>query len=380
MKAQAAVLWLAALAVFVLLNPIEGIEPRDWQEVVLIYGGLLAAVVVMAGALPPALLFGWCIALAAIHRTPASLGTVLMILAALGLFAAARRGPAAQIVRVIVALNVAVMVLQALGLWERGLRLVFPAATYTIGNQLRPWVGLTAGTGDLACVLAIGIPFLFYAGRRWRYLLPAAGLALVATQALSGIVAGVVGALVTCWSSLRPRTEGDPRILGGAVAAFGGAVLIERGEIGAAITDARWSTWVDAAHRWFSETPWFGHGLGSWAIAQGQAAAAARAEWSAAQASGVLVYRDSFDAWPQLHFDLLQFGYEAGALGVALVVAVFVWAWRRASAAGNRAALGGLAALAVCQFGHFPLHLASAGVVAMLVLGEAVREKAAMGY
>lgn len=354
-RLQAGALWCAALAVFVLLNPIAGMEQRDWQERVLLYAGQSAAVVALSGALPPAILGLWIMALAVAQGGIGSTVTVLMTLSASGVYALARRVPVAPIVRGIVAVNVAVMALQAAGAWQAALRLAFPAAVYEVWNPARPLAGLTMGSGDVGCVLAMGAPFCVAGRALW--LLPFAVAALLSTSALSAIVAGLAGLAVAFWPQITARLSRDWRMGFGAVAAFGASIFLGREELIAAWTDDRWRVWWTAGKRWITQAPISGFGLGAW------------------DAHNITV-RDAtgWHRWDQAHFDLLQFGYEMGLVGVILIVTVFAWAYRRAQRAGNRAALGGMAALAVCQFGHFPLHLASAGVVAALVAGEATHE------
>lgn len=348
--AQAGALWLVAIAVFAALNPIAGMEQRTWQMAVLTWGGIGAAAVALAGALPPALLVVWIVALCAITG---KLAVALPLLAALGVYALARRGPAARVIVAVAAVNVLVIGIQAAGAWESLLRLAFPQAVYQQWNPARPWAGLTAGTGDVGCVLAMALPFLTAGRALW--LLPFAGMALLSTSALSAIVAGMAGLTVAFWPRVEHYLTREWRIGFGAVGAMGAVGFLGREELVAAWTDERWLIWGTSLKRWITAAPIAGFGPGSFEVV--------------AQTPGVKAH-----LWQQAHFDLLQLGYETGIIGVALALIVFAWAYRRAAAAGNRAALGGLVALAVCQFGHFPLHLASAGVVAALVIGEATHE------
>lgn len=347
---QAGALWLVAIAVFAALNPIAGMEQRTWQMSVLTWGGLYAAAVALAGALPPALLAVWIIGLCALTG---KLAVALPLLAALGVYALARRGPAASVIRTVALVNVAVIALQMAGAWQWLLRLAFPQAVYQQWNPARMWSGLTGGTGDVACVLAMALPFLALWRPPWAVL--AVGVALVSTQALSGIVAGMAGLLVALWPRITAKLSPDWRVGFGGVGAMGAVGFLGREELVSAWTDERWIIWGTSAKRWLTSALMLGFGPGTFEVV--------------AQTPGTTPR-----LWQQAHFDLLQLGYETGIVGVILAVIVFAWAWQRASRAGNRAALGGMAALAVCQFGHFPLHLASAGVVAALVMGDATHE------
>ncbi len=354
-RLQAGVLWCASLAVFVLLNPIAGLDQRDWQEMTLIYGGHAAAVLALSGALPPAALGIWVVILAAWHRGPWSVNTVMLVFAGLGVYALAQRtAHVTRIVQTIVGLNVAAIALQAAGVWESALRLVFPRATYTVFIEGRPWAGLTAGTGDVGIVLAMGLPFLTRGRALW--LLPAAVLALLSTEALSAILAGMAGLTVAFWPKIRAQFDRDWRTAWGVLAGFGLSSFLGREEILAAWSDDRWKVWWAGGKRWLTEAPVFGFGLGAWNAQN-------------------LTVRDGhkLHIWDQAHFDALQLGYEAGLVGLALGIWVFAWAWQRARGTGNSVALGAMAALAVAQFGHFPLHLAAGGVMVALVAGEATR-------
>lgn len=359
---ERAAAWIAAVGVFAAINPVQGMDPRQWQEIVLIYGGTACALVAMScGSLALSVLGVWITASAALHPSPQAVGALMVALAWWGLAALAHRtGAGAQIVRVVVALNVGVMLAQAAGLWLPALRLVSPAAERTIHNPLHPWTGLTASTGDVAVVLAAGLPLLLTAGRRWALVAVAALAALLSTQALSGIVAGTVGLLVAIWPQVRSwwARQAEWRV---ALASLAGLFITgalgcapARAEIAQALADERWRVWAAALTRWITTAPISGFGLGS---------------WSRAPVTILDSATSQARVWTDLHFDLLQAGYDLGAVGALLIVAAFVVAWRRASWPVR----GALAALAVAQFGHFPMRLGSGLVVAALVAGEAMR-------
>jgi hypothetical protein len=293
----------------------------------------------------------WILLLLALKSAAGAVGIVVLVVAWLGVVALSRRVGAVTAIRAVVVVNLVVMAAQIIGAWGPLLGLV--GGSVTVHNSGRLVTGLTSSTGDVACVLAMSGPFLL-AGR-WRYLLVPWAIALLWTQALSGIVAGVVALLVALWPSIRPKAGMDGRLATWGVCGLVAALVLGRGEIASAWGDERWTVWGAALARWTDGNFWTGHGIGSWA-AQNFAVVD--------EAAGQV------QVWETLHFDLLQHGYEAGLIGVALVMAAWVALCWRSASVGNRAALGGLAALAVCQFGHFPLHTASGTIVAAMVVGE----------
>lgn len=365
MNLGGALLWLVPLSVFALINPVSGMDGRTWAEAVLVVGGLFAATAALSGAASLFLLCGWLIVVGATMRTASTMPTIMMMLAFLGVVALARQHGGARVIRWVVAGNVAAIALQVLGAWPWLLRQI-PGVSYAVWNPVRPIHGLTSSPGDVACVLAIGLPFFWLDGSRWRWLLIPGGLALVATQATSGIVAGLLALCVALWP-LVVAHRGVSAAIAGAVA----SLTLLTGEAGALVADDRWRVWGIVWRHWADEAPVIGHGLGAWGEIQSAAARAAEAAWLEAQAGGVTVLRPVFDEWAQAHFDLLQLGYEAGLVGV--VLALVAWCALAWQARGNRLALGALVGLAVCQFGHFPLHTASGAVVAALAIGEAQR-------
>lgn len=361
-------LWLAALAVFLLVNPVVGLDGRTWQEAVTIYGGVAAVGVAAAGASPLSILFIYVIAQAAVRPSGGALATLLLLAATAGLFALAAHAGARRLLMAIAAANVMAMALQYAGLWLPILRAVSSGATVEVYNALHPASGLTSSTGDLAVVLAMALPF-FFAGSPGLAWLAGAGViaGLLATSALSGIVAGAVGVLVACWPRLTAwgRRLGDYALAVPIGLALLAGLYAERpgawSEVTAAVTDERWRVWWLALKRAAVEAPIFGHGLGAWA-----------------SANMTVLDHATHQArvWSDLHFDLLQFAYDVGVVGALLAVLSWGWLARRAEA-DNRPALGGLAALAVCQFGHFPFHLGAGLTVAALVAGEAIHGEAA---
>ena len=350
-------LWCLALALFLLINPVIGThDVRAWQEMVLIYGGISAAVVTMAGALPLSAAGLWIVYSAAAHKLPGALTSVLLLICLLAVYALARRHGARWLLVTIVAVNCAAVVLQLVGAWVPLLRLFAPEASAPVFNPLHPAPGLTGSTGDLACVLAMALPTLIVM-RLWAVAVLAVAV-LLTTDALSGISAGVAGVLVALWPQIRARYNRDWMVGFGAVGLFGVGAALEIPEIKAALADERWRVWAAAGKRWVTTHPIDGFGLGAWASGNmtmfDEAAKQAR-------------------IWTDLHFDLLQAGYDLGLIGVALIVWVWAWLALRSWRAGNFGALGGLVALAVCQFGHFPMRLAACALVAALVAGEAAR-------
>ena len=351
-------LWCLALALFLLINPVIGThDVRAWQEMILVYGGISAAVVTMAGALPLSAAGLWIVYSAAAHKLPGALTSVMLLLCLLAVYALARRHGARWILAAIVAVNVAAVALQLSGAWVPLLQLFAPEASAPVYNLLHPAPGLTGSTGDLACVLAMALPTLIIA-RLWP-LVTLAVVALLTTDALSGIAAGVVGALVALWPAIRARWNRDWTIGFGAVGLFGVGVALEIPEIRAALRDERWTVWAAAGKRWLTTHPIDGFGLGAWA-------------------SGNMTMFDGATkqarVWTDMHFDLLQAGYDLGLIGVGLIVWAWGWLALRSWRAGNFGALGGMVALAVCQFGHFPMRLAACALVAALVAGEAARD------
>lgn len=351
--------WLlaAGLAVFVIVNPMIRVEGRVWQEIVFLYAGFAAGLVALLGATPLVLLPLWLLVQAAVYEQPIELMAVLALLAWAGIAGLALRskaGAAAGVVRWIVAVNVLVMLLQATGAWTWFWPHLASGFTMTILNPLHPVTGLTSSTGDVACVLAMGLPFCF-AGR-WAFLGAAGVFALLSTSALSGIVAGLAGLLVLAWPWL--RRQASPAVLVPA-GLFIGSTFFAAGwsEISGAWTDERWQMWSSARTLCATDFPaaLFGRGLGAWEAA---------------------VFASPQGVWGSLHFDALQLWYDAGAVGLALAVGAWIWCWARASAAGNRGAMGALVAVAVAQFGHFPFHLAAPLVVTALIAGDAAHGEA----
>lgn len=359
MTSERLVLWLAALAVFLVVNPVTGLDGRTWQEIVFVYGGFAAVAWALSGGGLLGLFSIWLLVVAVIYRGPSGFNAVLMLLAFLGLVALARAtGHASLILRAIVGVNVAVFALQAAGLWVPLLSLAFPAASLTVYNSLHPHTGLTSSTGDLACVLAVALPLTFTA--RWWPIGAAGVVVLLWTSALSAIVAGLIGLLIAAWP--RIRALGKEWLIGyGVVGLFAVSVACQSAEIRNAFADARWIAWGRALRLWLLDSSaaqmLAGRGLGSW------------------QAAGV--YRDGPNGpelWGALHFDLLQLGYEAGAVAVILALLVVIVLVAGAVQGSRWALVGALVALCICQFGHFPFHLAAPSVVAALVVGEGLSE------
>lgn len=338
------------LTVFLVLNPVSGMDGRAWAEVILAYAGTAAAVVALATpSLPIAVCCLWLVVVAAMHPSAGAFSAVLLMLGFLGIFKLSATVGGAVIIRAALALNILVMGLQVAGVWGPLLQVVFPAAQVTVFNTMHPITGLTSSTGDLACVLAIGIPFLTVG--RWRYLLIPAIAALCSTSALSGIVAGLAGLLIIGSPWIKQRMP-----VGVAVAGvlFAGSSFLMRKELLDAWQDERWQVWGAALAKWMQTNLMFGCGLTSWN-----------------SANMAVVEGDQVRVWNQLHFDLLQLGYEAGLVGVVLALGAWVMVVRKLSVTANLVPLGAIVAIGVCQFGHFPFHLAAPSAVAALALGEA---------
>jgi hypothetical protein len=340
MSLQRVTLWGAALAVFLAVSPYPAAEldQRVWMEVVFTYAGSIAAVVALARSVPLSLFGIWAVGLSLLHRSPYSLQATFMVLCFLGLYRLAQ-GDALRrrVLLAIAGINVVTIFLQAVGVFE----LVIPRVHYNAGRLL---TGMTPSSADAGCVLAMCLPFV----PGW-WLVPAAA-ALLATQASSAIVAGVLGLVVAHWS--RVRRWGFAGFVGGLMA-LGLTVNLVDGIMGV-LTDDRWRLWG------YTVRDWWGSGPVPFVLGSG---------WGAYHVG--LLNGKSLDVFDQAHFDALQLGVEAGVVGLALAGWAFVHLVRRARDIGHMQALGAMAALVVAQFGHFPFRLASGAVVIALVAAEA---------
>ena len=231
--------------------------------------------------------------------------------------------------------------LVTVGLLETGY-VVLQAMGYDplwVGNHFPARLRMLGTLGNENFVGAyLGI--LLVLGPRWAWPLFAFGIVL--TNALTGLIAASVGLLV------RARVHW----MGWAVLA--GAFTGWMAWHGALSLQIRGRVWAAAVA---DTTPWtalFGHGLGSWADRMPK----------------VQPWVGVGEHFVQAHNDYLQFWYEAGLLGVALLIG---WLWTHRAMFTHLRYGGALAALSVTALTMFPFHLAVLGTLGALLLGLATK-------
>lgn len=349
---------------FVLVNPLLPEQQRVWESAVFLWAGLSLAAVAVADSFALKSLVMWLFAAALLHRSPASFQFVLFVLGGLGFYAIARQNKYRNLIRVIAVSMTIAMALQAAGFYESIAQLIVPSYKRIIYNDARALSAMTASTGDAGVVLAMAVPY-FTEGIWWLFL-PGILLALSATKALSAIIAAACGLIVVCFPyalSVHRQMRGYSRglaVLGWTMAVAFIIPLINRIDpIYGALTDERWSVWWIALKRWAAsdwQLFWTGYGPGSWKFK-----------------FPLIAVGNKLHHWQQAHFDILQFAFEVGAVGLMLLCLVgFETIWR-AHHRKDAVAVGGMVALIVAQFGHFPWHLGVGGVMSVLVFADARR-------
>lgn len=216
-------------------------------------------------------------------------------------------------------------------------------------------VGFMGDPNTYGAVLALTLPavLLVLRGRmRWAGA-ALMGVGLVLAKSVAPILGLGIAAGVWAWGR-GPRAQW---------AVVGGTAVVLIGYLG--VVDApgveRAAIW-NATVAALPEHPWFGHGLGSFAAAH------------------------FYDAryhmvWGETHHDWLQWAYETGVVGVAIVGAYLGrLAWRLWHVHGlplATALQAMFAAAAVIASAHFIAHVAMTGVLLILMLGVIERVTAA---
>jgi hypothetical protein len=351
-RMRAVVMVAAAAAVYAILNPVRGMDQRQWQEVVWIYGGMTVALVYLSRSSVWLQMFGaWAVVVAAAHRTMDSLQAMLVLAGAFGLVAAAGAAPmvARKVLVWLAMANAAIMGLQLVGAWEFIVHVISPVGGVTIHNQHRILTGLTGSTADVAVLLAVALPLVW---TWWQAVIIFLGL--VGAMSLVGMVAGIVGAALAAWAVV-DRWDEVKRGLAvmGAVMCAGCVGAVDH--LMSSLSDDRWLVWVVSIGRTFDGSWIVGHGWGSWVR----------------QMPLFLSPTQGVSQWPAAHNEYVQAFHELGIIGLCLgMAALAAAAWR-----SSWRARGALAAVAVVSFGHFSLRVAAGGVAVALALGYALGEQ-----
>lgn len=241
-------------------------------------------------------------------------------------------------------------------------------------------LGTMGNPGDVGVFLvlpALGALYMALSRKRrslWLLACLVQFVAIVASQTLSALAAFALGAFLLLILLLPPRKRWWAA--GGAAVALALVILLVPSlrfrvagsfrlpkELGFHwVASARGAAWLSAWHMW-QANPIFGVGLGQFPT-----------HYFSYLTRDVLAQRGKVlgleTGFGEAHNELLQYAAETGLVGLALLSASLIWAWRRGSPLGSPLlpAAPVLAAAGVLALLQFPLHLAALAAQWLVVL------------
>lgn len=241
-------------------------------------------------------------------------------------------------------------------------------------------LGTMGNPGDVGVFLvlpALGALYMALSRKRrslWLLACLVQFVAIVASQTLSALAAFALGAFLLLILLLPPRKRWWAA--GGAAVALALVILLVPSlrfrvaesfrlpkELGFHwVASARGAAWLSAWHMWQAH-PIFGVGLGQFPAHF----FSYLTRDALAQRGKVLGLETGFG---EAHNELLQYAAETGLVGLTLLWASLIWAWRRGSPLGSPLlpAAPVLAAAGVLALLQFPLHLAALAAQWLVVL------------